>query len=60
MSTMNSKLKDLTLLDGSDFAKIASGPDVSGHESFDVMGKWCEAFIFKAFRGSNYATEHRG
>ncbi|KAJ9475459.1 putative Succinate-semialdehyde dehydrogenase [NADP(+)] (putative) [Pseudozyma hubeiensis] len=34
---MNSKLKDLTLLDGSDFAKIASGSDVSGHESFDVM-----------------------
>lgn len=36
---MNTKLKDLSLLDASDFLKAPGSLDTSDNESFDVMGE---------------------
>ena len=36
---MNTKLKDLSLLDAADFLKAPGSLDASDNESFDVMGE---------------------
>lgn len=36
---MNTKLKDLSLLDASEFLKAPKSLDASNNESFDVMGE---------------------